>query len=122
MTIFTAGHGNRSFIELQSLLTEHGVTLLIDVRSKPYSRWVPHFNKGHLEAHLPMLYLWLPALGGKEMVSYDRFEEGIETVIRFSKQYVVCLMCAERRPEKCHRTTVLTPALQERGVRNIIPI
>lgn len=115
MTIFTAGHSNQSFDEFNSLLTKHGVTLLVDVRSKPYSRWVPHFNKSYFEAHLSIQYLWMPALGGLDAsISYERFEEAIEALIRFSKQYTVCVMCSEKSHLKCHRFTKIQPALEER--------
>ena len=119
MTIFTAGHGNQSFNEFRSLLTKHGVTLLVDVRSKPYSRWVPHFNKNYLEAHLPMQYAWIRELGGLEVIAPDVFDEAIEKLIRFSKRYEVCVMCSEKDHLKCHRYTKIQPALEERRVKII---
>jgi uncharacterized protein (DUF488 family) len=120
MTIFTAGHGSRSFDEFRSLIMEHSITLLVDVRSKPYSRWVPHFNKSHLEEHLPMQYLWMPSLGGLDTsITYERFEEGINSIIRFSKRYKVAVMCSEKDHLKCHRHTKIQPALEERRIKVI---
>ncbi len=93
-------------MRITHLLTTNGVTLLVDVRSKPHSRWVPHFNKNNLEAYLPMLYVWMPNLGGLDKnISVDVFEEGIEELIRYAKHYKVCVMCSEKDPAKCHRTT-----------------
>jgi hypothetical protein len=65
-TMFTIGHSTRTLSELVSVLQEHGVKLLIDVRSIPKSGTNPQFNKEHLAEQLPGLglrYMWL----GKEL-------------------------------------------------------
>ncbi len=52
LTLFTIGHGNLSADDFLQLLQQHHITVLVDVRSAPYSRYVPHFNKRELEAFL----------------------------------------------------------------------
>lgn len=52
-TLFTIGHSNLSEEEFLSILSLHSISVLVDVRSAPFSRYVPHFNKSHLEASLP---------------------------------------------------------------------
>lgn len=118
-TILTCGHSARSFDEFIELLMSNRVTLLVDVRSKPYSRWVPHFNRGYLEVNLPILYAWEPDLGGLTAIDPIAFDRAIERVIRYAKRYTVCLMCSEKDPAKCHRSKIIEPALEERGVRVI---
>jgi uncharacterized protein (DUF488 family) len=64
--MFTVGHSTRSLPELVSVLQEHGVKLLVDVRSIPKSGMNPQFNKERLAEQLPGLglqYMWL----GKEL-------------------------------------------------------
>lgn len=119
MQLYTVGHSSRSFEEFTRLLADHRITLLVDVRSKPYSRWVPHFSKHYLETHLPMLYAWEPDLGGLTVVEPDAFERGIERLMRYAKRYTVCIVCSEKEHTHCHRFTKIQPALEERRVKVI---
>jgi uncharacterized protein (DUF488 family) len=48
MIIYTIGHGNRTTSEFIDLLKENNVTQLVDVRTSPYSRYNPQFNKENL--------------------------------------------------------------------------
>ena len=51
-SIYTVGYGARSIEEFLALLEEWGIVFLLDVRSKPYSRYKPDFSKDALERHL----------------------------------------------------------------------
>jgi uncharacterized protein (DUF488 family) len=67
-TIYTIGHSTRSFEDLVEALRGHGITTLVDIRSFPMSRRMPHFNRESLEVELPkhgIAYLWLKELGGR---------------------------------------------------------
>ncbi len=67
-TIYTIGHSTRSLDELVAALREHGVATLVDIRSFPMSRRLPHFNRESLEQELPkhdIAYVWLKELGGR---------------------------------------------------------
>lgn len=119
-TIYDCGHSARSFDEFTTLLVSHGITLLVDVRSKPYSRWCPWFNRSALAIALPMQYIWLPSLGGLDKsITPDAFEKAIEDLIRYSKRYRTCIFCSELDYKKCHRFTKIQPALEERGIKTI---
>ena len=50
--VLTIGHSNHEAATFLTLLREHGVNVVVDVRSAPYSRYLPHFNKEHLEETL----------------------------------------------------------------------
>ncbi len=52
MILYTIGHSNIAAEEFLANLRQHNVRVLVDVRSAPYSRYVPHFNKRELEAYL----------------------------------------------------------------------
>jgi len=51
-TIFTVGHSTHKLEHFFFLLKLHGVTALCDVRSKPYSRTNPQFNREDLKTAL----------------------------------------------------------------------
>lgn len=123
--IWTIGHSTRPFDELVAILKQAGITLLVDVRAKPQSRFYPHFNKKYLIEHLPMEYRWMgDALGGKNMhlIPKEDFDRGIDELVALSKADRVCIMCSEGqptptkwRPEGCHRWNTIAPALQTKG-------
>ena len=63
LRLWTIGHSTRSLEEFLSLLREHRIDEVIDVRRFPASRRYPHFNRLELEAELTIAgitYLWLP--------------------------------------------------------------
>ena len=67
--VLTVGHSNHPLETFVSLLRQHGVTTLADVRSAPYSRFNPHFNRKSLDAALQahgIAYRFMgQALGGR---------------------------------------------------------
>jgi hypothetical protein len=69
MELYTIGHSNHPVDKFIQLLVEHGVTHLVDVRSTPYSRFHPQFNKTVLPQVLlaySIAYTWAgEALGGR---------------------------------------------------------
>ncbi len=133
--VLTIGHSNHALEDFVALLQQHGITLLADVRSAPYSRFNPHFNRKALDAALNergIAYLFLGrALGGRPedracyeegRVRYDRvartplFREGIERVVAEARRERVALMCAEKEPLACHRTVLVGRSLAAEGV------
>ena len=112
------------------------VTAVADIRSAPYSRFSPQFNKESLAAWLHntgIAYVFLGReLGGRSQdpsdyenghVCYDRlaakptFESGIERILLGALNERIALLCAEREPLDCHRTLLVGRALAERGVQ-----
>lgn len=134
-TIYTVGHSNHAIEKFVGLLTANGITAIADVRSRPFSRRNPQFNKERLAATLAangIAYVFLgkelgarsddPACyeGGK--VRYARlaagaaFKEGIERALLGARKYRLALMCAEKEPLDCHRTLLVSRALDKRGI------
>lgn len=67
-TVYTIGHSTRTLDELVAALKAHGVRTLVDIRSFPMSRRMPHFNRESLEVELPkhgIAYVWMKELGGR---------------------------------------------------------
>ena len=133
-SIFTIGHSNHRFTRFAELLNGAGIETVVDVRSQPVSRWVPHFNRTALESALAALgigYVFLGReLGGRPakpelrrkgkpdyaaMAQVPSFRTGIERVIEMGKDKRVTLMCAERDPLDCHRFLLIGRELAKRG-------
>lgn len=133
--VLTVGHSNHSMDDFLSLLKQHRITALADVRSAPYSRYAPHFNKAPLVQALKrnqIKYVFLgDKLGGRSddpscydhgRVQYARLAQtasfgcGIGRVVKGAASERIVLMCAEKDPLDCHRTLLVAPSLIERGV------
>lgn len=133
--ILTIGHSTHSAEAFLALLYRHGVDAVVDVRSFPYSRFNPQFNRENLERFLErngIHYVFL----GKELgartedrscyekgrVQYGRlaqtplFQSGLDRVRQGAQRHRVALMCAEKEPLECHRTLLVGKALVERGL------
>lgn len=119
-----------------ALLKKNCIQLVIDVRSKPYSRF-RHFNREPLQERLSnqgIEYLYLgEELGGHPVkdeyynsggrVMYERlassrkFRNGISKVVDESERCVCAVLCAEEDPADCHRHPLLATMLLERGAK-----
>ena len=140
-TFYTVGHSTNSLEQLLSLLKQHQITAVADVRSQPYSRLNPQFNREPLSSALKnrrLSYVFLGAeLGARSSdpscyvhgkVQYDllastaSFQRGLERLQGGAGKYLIALMCAEKEPLACHRTILVSRHLRERGfnVRHIL--
>jgi len=135
-TVFTIGHSTHRLEEFMGLLSQHGITALCDVRSNPYSRFNPQFNREDLEKALlarGIAYRFLgkelgarsddPACYEDGKVQYDRiaktelFESGVRRVQRgINQDFRISLMCAEKEPLECHRTILVARRLADLGL------
>lgn len=126
-TLYTIGHSSHSQDRLIELLQTHTVSAIADVRSSPFSKFVPQFNKGVLETILreaDIEYVFLGReLGARrseescyvdDRVCYERaaqmplFRTGLERLFQGMDQYEVALMCSEADPITCHRTILVS--------------
>lgn len=131
---FTIGHSNHTIDAFIRLLTQHGVTVLADVRSHPYSRYYQHFRKAPLKGAIRKAGLGYVFLG-KELgprstdpdcyidnaVSYERlaqtslFNQGLARLLRGAENHSIALMCAEQDPITCHRAILVSRPLHNQG-------
>lgn len=137
-TIFTIGHSNHSITEFVSLLETHGVTAVADVRSVPYSRVRPEFNRQVLERALgkaSIAYLFLgrelgarpedPTLyeGGRikysKLARTELFRSGLERVMSGAQSGRIALLCAEKEPLACHRSILVSRELEKLGANMV---
>ena len=112
--IYTIGHSNHELGEFLRMLQAHVVSVLIDVRSKPYSRANPQYSKRELPkalgaAGIPYQFEGR-ALGGLDAISVTdpTFIERMNRVLSLQSYGPVAMMCSEKSPEDCHRARKLT--------------
>ena len=130
-TLYTIGHSTRSLDDLLAALHAHSIQTLVDIRSFPMSRRLPHFNRESLEKVLPgagIQYVWMKELGGRRKTSLEDspnvalrnesfrnyadymlspgFERAVADLIKLGEQSRTAYMCAERVYFHCHRMLV----------------
>ncbi|MCI0332341.1 MAG: DUF488 domain-containing protein [Planctomycetes bacterium] len=135
-TIYTIGHSNHNEETFLDLLSQHGIEVLVDVRSQPFSRYNPQFNDSNLVSALKaagIRYLFMgDQLGGRpqgeefldesgralyyRMAESSDFLVGIERLERGIEEHRVAIMCSEENPAICHRHLLVTRVISGRGV------
>ena len=113
--IYTLGYSKWTVDQVIKTMDEKKIELLVDVRSIPYSRFSPSFNKAALIVALGPRYIWKgKELGGKPGPAT---EEGIEWLVaRHAAGHTLIILCLEFDPRKCHRLTDLGARLYLRGI------
>ena len=130
--LFTIGHSNHSIERFLELLGSHGIETVIDVRSAPYSRYCPQYNKSALEKSLKDVgieYIFMgKELGGRRndescyfegeikfefIANLPIFQEGLKRVFEEIKNHKTALICAEAEPLNCHRTILVCRQLKK---------
>jgi uncharacterized protein (DUF488 family) len=142
--IYTIGHSNHASEKLIELLQKQSITCLVDVRSQPYSRYNPQFNREPLATALQkacIRYLSMGAsLGGRpeqkdlydagqERPNYSRqrqtqlYQQGLQQLVKVAQLERIAIMCSEGNPHECHRQWLITPDLLDAGltVLHILP-
>ena len=130
-TLYTIGHSTRTSVELIEALQAHSIQTLVDIRSFPMSRRLPHFNRESLGQSLPqqeIQYVWMKTLGGRRpktredspnmalrnqsfrnyadyMLTED-FQSAVGELVKLAGRSPTAYMCAERVYFHCHRMLV----------------
>jgi uncharacterized protein (DUF488 family) len=139
---FTIGHSTRTIPDFARLLTPNEVSLVVDVRKVPRSRFNPQFNAEAMPAALAPFgigYEHMPALGGLrgrvrevpvetnaywENASFHNyadyamtpaFREAFEALLARGRDRRCAIMCAESVWWQCHRR-IITDYLLASGV------
>jgi uncharacterized protein (DUF488 family) len=137
VTLYSIGHSNVTVERLIDLLARHRITTLCDVRSAPYSRYNPQFNRETLADRVQragLAYRFMgDTLGGKPTDGALRTEDGaapdyakiavsagfargLDQLIALGARGPTAFMCSEADYHVCHRHRLIAPALIERGV------
>lgn len=134
--IYSIGHGAKKIEVFLSELNSYWISYLVDVRTSPYSKYNPQFNREILKNDLERLgitYIYLgDSLGGLPSdrscyidgkVDYDIikekdfFKEGLKRlIIANAKNLNVAIMCSESKPEECHRSKLIGQELLKQNI------
>lgn len=143
--VYSIGHSDHETETLVALLRRHGVVTVVDVRSQPYSRWVPQANRETLARALKdagLAYVFMgDSLGGRpsdeslydageeaespaaSRPDYERiaatpsFRAGIQQLLTLAQSTTVAMMCSEGDYRRCHRALLIAPSLLEQGAQ-----
>ena len=135
MRIYTVGHSNMSAQELVELLKRYSIQVVVDVRSVPYSRHNPRFDRETLERTLVgagiEYHYGGGHLGGRprdRTVYVDGklryalvrarpwYEEGLRQLLEIAGQSRTAILCSEENPWRCHRQRLIGQDLLAQGV------
>jgi uncharacterized protein (DUF488 family) len=141
--VWTVGHSNHDLDVFVDLVLGERIEFLLDVRSYPYSRFAPQFNRERLNEAIreqDVRYAFVgEALGGRPgryehfdvhghalygpMAAEPAFQAAIDRILRGASDHRLALMCSCGQPRDCHRRLLVGKVLCERGaeLRHILP-
>ncbi len=127
-SIYSIGHGQKSPEEFISELKSFDIHYLIDVRTSPFSKWSPQFNRGVIEGLLSangIRYVYMgDVIGGRplsddcydeeghydyeKMAQVPAFKDGVNRLVNAHEKGIkVAVMCSESDPSMCHRSKLI---------------
>jgi len=136
-TIYSIGHGNKKIEDFITELKSFKIQFLLDIRSKPFSKWNPQFNQAALDLVLKnngITYVFVgDTLGGlpedrscydyNGKVVYDLikekdfFKQGLERLTTANEKGLnLAIMCSESKPEECHRSKLIGQELLNKEI------
>lgn len=134
LKVFTIGHSNHLFSHFLELIQKNNINMVVDVRTSPYSKYSPHFNKKPFNKALTdsgIKYVFLGnKIGGKprdvkfyheDKLVYHRLEkdkkyqDGLKELINLTKENLMVIMCSEEDPNRCHRHHLISQSLLKHG-------
>ena len=135
--LFTIGHSNQDSQKFLKLLSDNLIQVLVDVRSRPHSKFASQFNPATLKKALTnkgIKYLYLgrelggkpsdPSLYDKEgyalyhlMAQSPSFLKAVQRLLKGLESCRIALMCSEEDPSECHRHLLIGRVMGREGVQ-----
>lgn len=114
--IFSIWHSVKPWKKFLEELESVDFDFLVDVRSVPFSRYNPQFNRYSMQKELWSKYIFKwNLLWWFDNISQDDFEEWIDFLSILAENKKVVFMCSEKDYNKCHRSYKIAPALLCKG-------
>jgi len=136
-TIYSIGHSNHSMDYFLELLQSQQINCVVDVRSTPASSYNPQFNQAPLRACLKkqgINYMHFAEEFGARQETAEvldqagkvhfglvqktpAFQRGVERIEKgLEKGFIITLMCSEGEPLDCHRFSMVSNYLDNKGI------
>jgi len=133
MRLLTIGHSNHPLDKFIGLLADNHVMILVDVRTSPYSRYNPQFNRESIASELhkhairykyegknlggrpsdPSCYKngivpgkdanYLREVDYQAVMRQQWFQSAVDGLLTLAAEETAAIMCSEENPEECHR-------------------
>ncbi|WP_371366125.1 hypothetical protein SRRS_06150 [Sporomusa rhizae] len=134
--IFTIGHSTVANTFFLKPLRQYGINCIVDVRSVPFSRHAPQFNKDELSKFLRKNGIRYVSMGQEfgarrdEVALYteagyldfektrksNRFLHGVERIEKgINCGFSIALMCTEKLAIDCHRSILVAKSFYDIG-------
>lgn len=135
-TLYTIGHGAKDIDEFIAELRSFKIQYLVDIRSKPYSKWYPCYSQPALKEEMRqagITYVYMgDSIGGlpddtscypNGYVDYtilskkEYFVKGINRLVTANNKGLrLAIMCSEADPSMCHRSKLVGEVLRHQGI------
>lgn len=136
-TVYTIGYAGFRIDDFIKILKENNISLVVDVRSAPYSQYYTDYNKENLIITLEKSHIYyrnyVSEFGARQSdpkfypngyLDFELFSKseffllGVEKLKRsMEKDYTIALLCSEKDPIKCHRTIMVSRAFHRAGYK-----
>ena len=121
IVVWNIGYQGRTLEDFLQTLREAGVTVLVDLREKPYSR-IAGFSKNVLRTALAkagIAYKGMGAMLGGLTCTPDMWVEGCKELAQDAQTHAVAIMCLERDASKCHRRKLVEILESRHGIASV---
>lgn len=136
-TIYTIGHSIYEIEDFVELLKQNQINTIVDVRSTPYSKFAPQYNRETLKKYLKqnsICYIFMGDLLGarhedktllfddgkvdfKKVQETKNFQDGVMRLQKgIEKGYSISLMCSEKEAFDCHRFGLISEFLSKKSI------
>ena len=136
-TVYSIGHGNKNIEEFIAELKAFNIQYLLDIRSRPFSKWNSQYNQNELKLDLEknnIKYVFVgDVLGGLpndrscynsdgkvvyELIKdKDFFKNGLQRLVTANEKKInIAIMCSESKPEECHRSKLIGEELLKKNI------
>ncbi|MDR3223324.1 MAG: DUF488 domain-containing protein [Methanobrevibacter sp.] len=138
-TIFSIGHSAHDINVFIKLLKKNKINKILDVRSVPFSKHTPQFNRESIKSKLKnedieykfmgdvfgarqkdeSLYSPEGFLDFDKVRETNKFKDAVDNIIinEINKGKSISLMCSEKNPIDCHRTILVGRAFDNKKVK-----
>jgi uncharacterized protein (DUF488 family) len=121
VVVWNIGYQGRTLEGFIQVLQEAGVTMLVDLREKPFSR-IRGFSKNILRAALTQAHIAYKPMGstlGGLTCTPEMWIEGCKELAQDARHHAVAIMCLERDAAKCHRRKLAEILASRHGIASV---